>query len=258
MLIDSHCHLDMKDFHKDREAVMERARKEGIAHMISIGIDVKSSASALALARKYDFISATVGCHPHDADACTAADLRELASMAKAPEVVAWGEIGLDYFRNYSGKENQRKIFQRQLELAQEADLPVIIHDRDAHGEVYAALEKMGKGERRGVIHCYSGDKDLAEAFINLGYYISIPGTVTYKNAAQIRDVAAAIPLDRMLVETDAPFLAPVPRRGKRNEPSFVIHTAREIAELRNIPFEVVAEQTTQNARTIFGLPQEK
>jgi TatD DNase family protein len=254
MLIDSHCHLDMRDFDKDREAVIGRAQKDGIVHIISIGIDVGSSQSAIDLARKYDFISATVGCHPHDADACGPEDLRMLSRMAAEPEVVAWGEIGLDYYRNYSKKENQRKIFQAQLELAQTAKLPVIIHDRDAHEEVYATLEKMGKGERKGVIHCFSGDRDLAEAFIALGYYISIPGTVTYKKAIQIKEVAAAIPLDRMLVETDAPFLAPVPRRGKRNEPDFVTHTAREIAKLRDIPFETVAEQTTLNARTIFGL----
>ncbi|MBT3256684.1 MAG: TatD family hydrolase [Deltaproteobacteria bacterium] len=255
MLVDSHCHLDMKDFDKDGEAVIGRARKEGIVHMISIGIDVKSSQSAIDLARRYAFISATVGCHPHDADECGPEDLQMLSRMTAEPEVVAWGEIGLDYYRNYSKKENQRKIFQTQLELAQTAKLPVIIHDRDAHEEVYATLEKMGKGERKGVIHCFSGDRDLAEAFIALGYYISIPGTVTYKKAIQIKEVAATIPLDRMLVETDAPFLAPVPRRGKRNEPSLVNHTAREIAKLREIPFETVAEQTTRNAGTLFGLP---
>ena len=254
MLIDSHCHLDMKDFDKDREAVIERARNNGIGRMVSIGVDLKSSLSALALARKYDFIHATVGCHPHDADACSSRDLKELASLAREPEVVAWGEIGLDYYRNYSGKENQRSIFQRQLELANDAELPVIIHDRDAHEEVYAMLLKMGKGERKGIIHCFSGDRELAEAFIALGYYISIPGTVTYKNAVQVKEVAAAIPLDRMLVETDAPFLAPVPGRGKRNEPAFVVHTAREIAKLRDISFETLAEQTTQNAGRIFGI----
>ena len=254
MLIDSHCHLDMKDFDKDRTEVLERARKGGINHMITIGIDVKSSERALALARRYDDISATVGCHPHDADACRNADLEKLAEMALDPEVVAWGEIGLDYYRHYSETENQRKIFQAQLELAHTANLPVIIHDREAHEEVYALLKRMGKGDRKGVIHCFSGDKDLASAFIALGYYISIPGTVTYKNASLIKEVAAAIPLDRMLVETDAPFLAPAPRRGKRNEPALVIHTARKIAELRNISFETVAEQTLRNVEMLFGL----
>jgi len=252
MLIDSHCHLDMKDFDKDRSEVLERAQRKGISHMVAIGIDVKSSEAALSLAREYPFISATVGCHPHDADQCNPKELQKLASLALEPEVVAWGEIGLDYYRNYSGKEKQRKIFKEQLDLAHANNLPVIIHDREAHEEVYALLKKMGEG--KGVIHCFSGDRDLAEAFIDLGYYISIPGTVTYKNARLVREVAAAIPLDRMLVETDAPFLAPVPKRGKRNEPGFVIHTAREIALLRDIPFEAVAKQTTENARALFGL----
>ena len=258
MLIDSHCHLDMKDFDKDRAEVLGRARRDGIGHMIAIGIDVQSSAAALSLAREYDYISATVGCHPHDADHCGSGDLQKLAAMAVEPEVVAWGEIGLDYFRNYSQKETQRKIFREQLDLADAANLPVIIHDREAHEEVYALLKQMGKGERKGVIHCFSGDMDLADAFMALGYYISIPGTVTYKNAHDVRDVAAAMPLDRMLVETDAPFLAPVPKRGKRNEPAYVTHTAREIAKLRDIPFETVAEQTTRNARILFGLTLEK
>jgi TatD DNase family protein len=252
MLIDSHCHLDMKDFNKDRTEVLERARSKGIGHMVAIGIDVKSSEAALALARAHDFVSATVGCHPHDADGCGSVELQKLAALALEPEVVAWGEIGLDYFRNYSAKENQRRIFKEQLDLARAADLPVIIHDREAHDEVYDLLKSMGKG--KGVIHCFSGDLELAEAFMALGYYISIPGTVTYKNARTIRQVAAAIPLDRMLLETDAPFLAPVPRRGKRNEPSYVIHTAREIAVLRDIPFETVAKKTTENARVLFGL----
>ncbi len=254
MLIDSHCHLDMKDFDKDRTEVLERALSKGIGHMAAIGLELTSSEAVLALAREYPSISATVGCHPHDADECDSLELQMLTSLALEPEVVAWGEIGLDYFRNYSRKENQRRIFKEQLDLARSADLPVIIHDREAHDEVYDLLKKMGKG--KGVIHCCSGDLELAEAFMALGYYISIPGTVTYKNARTIREVAATIPLDRMLVETDAPFLAPVPRRGKRNEPSYVIHTAREIAVLRDIPFESVAKQTTENARALFGLSQ--
>ncbi len=254
MLIDSHCHLDMKDFNKDRAEVLERARKGDVGHMVVIGIDVKSSEAALTLARKYDYISATVGCHPHDADNCGPGDLQKLAAMSLEPEVVAWGEIGLDYYRNYSEKENQRKIFKEQLDLACAANLPVIIHDRDAHKEVYAQLKKMGKEALKGVIHCFSGDRDLAEAFIALGYYISIPGTVTYKNADHIKEVAATIPLNRMLVETDAPFLAPAPKRGKRNEPSYVAYTVREIAKLRDIPVETVAEQTTVNAEALFGL----
>ncbi|MCJ7684616.1 MAG: TatD family hydrolase, partial [Desulfobacteraceae bacterium] len=157
--------------------------------------------------------------------------------------------------RGYSAPEAQSKIFRRQLGIAKDLNLPVIIHDREAHEEVYSILKNMGKGKLRGVIHCFSGDRDLAEAFMKLGYFISIPGTVTYKNASHIKDVASSIPLDRILVETDSPFLAPVPKRGKRNEPFNVTFTAREIARLRNISFEEVALQTSENARSLFGLP---
>lgn len=255
MLIDSHAHLDMNDFEKDRGDVLARAVKGGIVHIISIGIDQKSSTNSLRLARKYEYVSASVGVHPHNADSCNQSDLDKLAKMASAPEVVAWGEIGLDFFRRYSSPEAQSHVFKRQLGIAEDLNLPVIIHDREAHKEVYAIIKKMGKGERKGVIHCFSGDMDLAEAFIKLGYFISIPGTVTYKKASHIKDVASSIPLDRILVETDSPFLAPVPKRGKRNEPFNVTFTAKEIARLRNIPFEEVALQTSQNARTLFGLP---
>lgn len=255
MLIDSHAHLDMDDFEKDREDALERAVQAGIGHMVSIGIDLKSSMAALNLARKHACISSTVGCHPHNADRCEACDLDQLARLASEPEVVAWGEIGLDYFRGYSSTEAQLRIFQDQLAMADDISLPVIIHDREAHDATYSILKGMGKGERKGVIHCFSGDTDLAEAFIGLGYFISIPGTVTYKNAMQIKEVAVSIPLSHMLIETDSPYLAPVPRRGKRNEPAYVYFTAMEIARLRKVPFEDVARQTTENARVLFGLP---
>lgn len=255
MLIDSHAHLDMNDFEKDRGDVLERAIRGGIAHIISIGIDLKSSTDALGLARKYAYVSASVGVHPHNADDCDQSGLDKLAKMASALEIVAWGEIGLDFFRGYSAPETQSKIFKRQLGMAEDLNLPVIIHDREAHKQVYDIIKKMGKGERKGVIHCFSGNTDLAEAFIDLGYFISIPGTVTYKNASTIKDVAASIPLDRILIETDSPFLSPVPKRGKRNEPFNVTYTAKEIARLRNIPFEEVARQTSENAKALFGLP---
>lgn len=254
MLIDSHVHLDMSDFEKDREDVIQRAIQAGIVHMVTIGIDPDSSMAAIHLARQYGCLSASVGCHPHHADGCQPADLTELARLASEPEVVAWGEIGLDYFRGYSSPEAQLRIFQQQLGMAGDLNLPVIIHDRDAHEAVYSLLKKMGRGERKGVIHCFSGDVVLARAFMDLGYYISIPGTVTYKKASPIKEVAASIPLSRMLVETDAPYLAPVPRRGKRNEPAYVHVTALEIARLRALPFEEVARQTTENAKILFGL----
>ncbi len=254
MLIDSHAHLDMNDFQRDREEVLDRAFQSGIVHIISVGIDVNSSVAAIDLARTCGSVSAAVGCHPHNAETCNPSDLETLADLASDPEVVAWGEIGLDYFRGYARPDAQIPLFQRQLRRAEDLHLPVVIHDREAHDDVYAILKRMGKGERKGVIHCFSGDLELATAFIDLGYFISIPGTVTYKKAEQVKDVAASIPMDRMLVETDAPFLAPVPRRGKRNEPAYVRFTAMEIARLRSIPFEELGRRTTENARYLFGL----
>jgi TatD DNase family protein len=257
MLIDSHAHLDMKDFDKDREAVIARAADAGVGRIITIGIDLASSRAALDIACRHPGIYSTVGYHPHDARECRPEYLDALAGMAGNPKVVAWGEIGLDFFRGYSPAEDQKAVFERQLEMARDAGLPVIIHDREAHREVFSALKRLGKGERKGVIHCFSGDLSLAEAFIDLGYCISIPGTVTYGKAADMREVAARIPLDRMLVETDAPFLAPVPMRGKRNEPSYVTYTVREIARLRDMDAEGVALATVRNAADLFRLPDE-
>ena len=254
MLIDSHAHLDIQDFDKDRAEVIKRALDGGLTHMITIGIDLDSSRKAIELAGKYPFIYASVGYHPHNAGDCDAQALSRLEQMASDQKVVAWGEIGLDFYRRYAPRDEQVRAFEQQLKLAGDLNLPVIIHDREAHEEVFSRLKKMGRGERMGVIHCYSGDRVLADALIDLGYYISVPGTVTYKKADQIKDVAAGIPMERMLIETDAPFLTPEPKRGKRNEPLFVTYTAREIARLRNIPFEEVALKTAENAKTLFGL----
>ncbi|MFP3911475.1 MAG: TatD family hydrolase, partial [Desulfobacteraceae bacterium] len=208
------------------------------------------------LAAEYPCVKAAIGYHPHNAQACTPADLAELAQLASDPAVVAWGEIGLDFYREYSDPQAQQPIFEEQLIMAHDLGLPVVIHDREAHEAVYSLLKKMGKGDRKGVIHCFSGDPTLARAFMDLGYYISIPGTVTYKTAAVTRQVAASLPLDRLLVETDAPFLAPVPNRGRRNEPLFVTYTAREVARLRGLELAEVARQTTQNAAYLFGLEE--
>lgn len=254
MLIDSHAHLDMQDFDEDRVKIIERAVEGGVTHIITVGTDLDSSLYALKLAKKHESIYAAVGYHPHNAQKCNSQFLDKLSEIALEPKVVAWGEIGLDFFRRYSPKDDQLKIFLRQLEIANDLNLPVIIHDREAHNDVLTILKKMGKGKRKGVIHCFSGDIDLAMAFIELGYYISIPGTVTYKKAVQTKEVASNIPLEHMLVETDAPFLAPVPKRGKRNEPLFANYTAQEIARLRNIKFEKVAEQTSKNAKTLFSI----
>ncbi len=254
MLIDSHAHLDMQQFDEDRQKILERAASGGLTHILTVGTDLDSSLAAVTLAQEYDLIYAAVGYHPHNAQGCDFQKLDKLARMTSEPKVVAWGEIGLDFFRNLSPPEDQLKVFSRQIEMANDLKLPVIIHDREAHKDVFAILKKLGKSEKRGVIHCFSGDIDLAKDFIELGYYISIPGTVTYKKASQVKEVAFGIPLERMLVETDAPFLAPVPKRGKRNEPLFVTYTAQEIARIRNIEFEEVARATAQNAKDLFGL----
>lgn len=254
MMTDTHTHLDLMGDEQEIEAVIDRALEGGVSRMISVGIDLESSSAAAALACKYPCVSAAVGCHPHHADACTPMDLKELEKMAASNEVVAWGEIGLDYYRDYSSHEAQQQLFERQVILANELDLPVIIHDREAHEAVYSVLKKMGRGEGKGVVHCFSGDLSLAEAFMALGYFISIPGTVTYKNASTIKAVAAKVPLDRLLLETDAPFLAPVPNRGKRNEPLYVTYTAKEVARLRGISVSELAAETSRNAEQLFKL----
>ena len=253
MLIDSHAHLDMTEFERDLEEVLDRALDSGISEIISIGVDLPSSAKALELAGKYKFVYSTVGYHPHNASAADLKVLRDLADLALDPKVVAWGEIGLDFFRRHSPPGIQIEAFELQLDMARELGLPVIIHDREAHEQIYEILREKGTS-LSGVIHCFSGDYTLARRFIEMGFYISIPGTVTYKKAVIVQDVAARVPLERLLVETDAPYLAPVPYRGKRNEPAFVKHTAQEIARLRGMDFQELARATSENARTLFKL----
>ncbi len=254
MLIDTHAHLDMPEFSQDLDDVIQRAKDMGVGRIITIGIDFDSSQSALHIADTYNNVFASVGLHPHDSSKFTEEILEKLAALAKNSKVVAWGEIGLDFFKLYSPKEKQIEAFTRQLQVAREMGKPVIIHDREAHYEILDTLQKLGKGKNLGVIHCFSGDLDLALEFIKLGYFISIPGTVTYKNAHKTKQVAKEIPVDRLLVETDSPFLAPIPHRGKRNEPSYVAITAKEIAKLRGIGFDDLARATTKNAETLFGI----
>jgi TatD DNase family protein len=253
MLIDSHAHLDMEEFNEDLEAVIERAVDGGVERIITIGIDLESTIKAIDIASRYSFIYATAGVHPHDADRATDEVLTELQNLAKNKRIVAWGEIGLDFFRNRSPREKQMDVFRAQLEIAGDLDLPVIIHNRDADKETIEILKSYGN-IHKGVIHCFSSDYDTAIKFMDMGFYISIPGVVTFTKADKLKDVAKRIPLDRMLVETDCPFLAPVPKRGKRNEPLFVTYTTRMIADLRGIPYEEVAEITTRNSKTLYNI----
>jgi TatD DNase family protein len=253
MLIDSHAHLEMKEFDSDREEVIKRAGSEGVDYIVTVGTNLKLSIKAVSLADTYENIYATVGVHPHDVaktDKNTLNTIYELVKKSK--KIVAYGEIGLDFFRNISPQEKQLEVFGLQLELARELNLPVIIHDREAHRQ---SLETVrASGVRRGVFHCFSGDYEMAKKCIDLGFYISIPGVVTFDKSKILQDVAERVPLSSLLLETDAPYLAPVPHRGHRNEPSFIVHTAKKVAQIKNISWEEVARETSVNAINLFGI----
>jgi len=255
MLIDSHTHLDMEEFDPDRDKVIDIAASVGVKRIITVGIDVKSSIAGIKLTQTYPSIFATVGIHPHNADISTKEDFEQISLLVNNKKVIAIGEIGLDFYRNRSSMQNQIKLFKQQLEIAIYLDLPVVIHVREAHDDTIKILFSFKRKLSKGVIHCFSGDYNLAKTYIELGYHISIPGTVTYKNASQIQDVAGRIPLNNIILETDSPFLAPVPYRGKRNEPSYIVNTALKIAKIRGVPFEKISGQTTQNVCKLFNLP---
>lgn len=254
MLIDSHDHLDDKRFDRDRDSLIKDLESNGIELVINIGADLKSSIASVSLAEKYPNIYATVGVHPHDAKNMDDSTLEILRSLAKRNKVVAIGEIGLDFYYDNSPRDEQRKWFREQLKLAKELDLPVVIHSRDAQQETFDTLKEAQDGTLRGVLHCYSGSKEMAMEYIKLGFYISIAGPVTFKNARVLKEVAKAVPLDKLLVETDCPYLAPEPHRGKRNEPVYVKYVAGTIAELKGISYEELAKATNRNTRELFGI----
>lgn len=253
-LIDSHAHLDLKDFRRDREEVLLRAVEAELVHIVTIGITVESSRKAIALAAEHDFISATIGFHPHEADSLTLDALEALRDLGRSHPVVGFGEIGLDFYRDLSPRHVQEKAFDDLIRLGLDLGLPLVIHDREAHDQVYAHLAEVRSRLHGGVIHCFSGDFNLARRFLDLGFFISIPGTVTYPKAETLRRVVEQVPLDGLLVETDAPFLTPMPHRGKRNEPAFVRFTAEAVAKVKGLSLEEVAAATTANARRLFGL----
>ncbi len=250
LLADSHCHLNFPDYAQDRKTVIERAEEKGVGLMINVGCDLESSKSSLRLAEEYENIYATVGLHPHDARLFSDEVAKELSKLADHPKVVAIGETGLDYHRNLSSAEEQERAFRAQIELSKEKDLPVVIHDRDAHDAILKILNE--EKVTFGVMHCFSGDWELAQKVLDMGLYISLAGVVTFKNAAALQEVARKVPLDRLLMETDAPFLSPVPYRGKRNEPSYLLQTASSIAELRGISVEALSRKIYDNTRTLF------
>jgi TatD DNase family protein len=252
MLIDSHAHLEMEQFDNDRQEVIERACLAGVEYVITVGTNPAFGEKAISIAKQYKNIFVSLGIHPHEAATADDKSLAQMAEFARQPEVVAYGEIGLDFFRNLSPREKQIEVFSRQLEIARDLSLPVVIHDRDAHEQVLQLVRSSGV--QRGVFHCFSGDYALAQKCLDLGFYLSIPGTVTFDKAVKISDVVKKVPLEFLLLETDCPFLTPVPYRGRRNEPSFIIHTAKKVAQIKSLRWEDVADTTTRNALNLFRL----
>ena len=265
VLVDSHAHLEMEQFSTDREAVLQRAREAGVASIVAIGSGTGPGSldCGIQIAAQHDFIYATIGIHPHEAKLATDADFDELARLAKQAKVIAWGEIGLDYFYDHSPREVQRSAFTRQMELARAARLPIVIHCRPSDNSDNAweeclelIRERWAPSGLGGILHCFTGTWAHAQRALGMGFMISFAGNLTFPKAQQIRDAAAQVPLDRVLIETDSPFLAPVPYRGKRNEPAFVKETARQLGELRGLSTEEIGLLTAKNFYSFFSLPE--
>jgi TatD DNase family protein len=255
----------MEQFGSDREAMIARARENGIANIVAIGSGTGPGSldCGIRLAEKYEFIYATIGIHPHEAKLARDGDFEELEKLAKRPKVIAWGEIGLDYFYDHSPREVQQKVFLKQLELAKAAKLPIVIHCRPSQDSENAwedclrlLQENWAATGLRGILHCFTGTWAHAKRALDMGFMISFAGNVTYPKAQQIRDAASQLPLERMLIETDSPFLAPVPYRGKRNEPAFVKEVARQVGEVRGLSTEEVGKRTAENFYRFFSLPE--
>lgn len=254
MLFDTHVHLNADQYEEDVEKVIERAKEAGVSKMVVVGFDEKTINKALTLVEKYDFLYASVGWHPVDAIDMEERHLDWLRKLAAHPKVVAIGETGLDYHWDKSPKEVQKEVFRKQIRLAKEVNLPIVIHNRDAHQDVVDILKEENAAEVGGIMHCFSGSLDIAKQCLNMNFYISFGGPITFKNAKRPKEVAKEIPLERLLIETDAPYLAPHPYRGKRNEPAYVKLVAEKLAEIKEVTFEQICEQTTANAEKIFKL----
>jgi TatD DNase family protein len=254
MLFDTHVHLNAEQYKEDLEEVINRALNEGVSQMVVVGFDRPTIEKAMELVEKYDFLYASVGWHPVDAIDMKDEDLLWIEELASHPKVVAIGEMGLDYYWDKSPKNIQKEVFRRQIQLAKKVKLPIIIHNRDATADIVEILKEEGAKEVGGIMHCFSGSPETAKECVEMNFYISLGGPVTFKNAKKPKEVAEAIPLEKLLIETDCPYLAPHPYRGKRNEPSYVKLVAEQIAELKGISFEEVAEATTDNAKKIFGI----
>lgn len=255
MIFDTHTHLNDKQFAKDQDEVILRAREEyGVSWMLNVGYNRETIQTSLELAEKYDFIYSSVGWHPTDAISYREEDLVYLRELTSHPKVVALGEMGLDYYWDTSPKDVQAHVFREQIRLAREVKLPIIIHDRDAHEDVIEILRSEHAEEVGGVMHCFGGDEKIMEAALEMNFYIGLGGPVTFKNAKLPKEIARLVPEDRLLLETDCPYLAPHPFRGKRNETGYVRLVADQIAELRGLSIEELAQITTNNAKRLFQI----
>jgi len=252
--VDSHAHLDDERFNEDREELINSLYENGIETVLNPGADLNTSKAAVELADKYSFIYAAVGCHPHDSKFMNDETMNIFRELAKNKKVIGIGEIGLDYYYDNSDRDTQRIWFREQIRLAKELDIPYIVHDRDAHEDVFKIMKEEHYSGTRGILHCYSSSVEMAREFVKLGFYISLGGPVTFKKAKTPKLVAKEIPLDRLLIETDCPYLTPEPFRGKRNEPKYVKYVAEEIAAIKEVSIDVIAEKTSENFRKLFCL----
>jgi len=254
MYIDTHVHLNADQYEEDLQEVIDRALEAKVERMVVIGFDRKTIERTMQLIEQYDFVYGVIGWHPVDAIDCTQQDLEWIEKLASHPKIVGIGEIGLDYYWDKSPKDVQQALFRKQIQLAQKINLPIIIHNRDATGDVVQILREENAASVGGVMHCFSGSVETARECITMNFMISLGGPVTFKNARLPKEVATEIPLEHLMIETDAPYLAPHPHRGKRNEPAFVPLVAEEIARLKGLTIEEIAQATTANAKKFFGI----
>ncbi|WHY34290.1 TatD family hydrolase [Cytobacillus firmus] len=254
MFFDTHAHLNAEQYNEDLQEVIDRAFSEGVSNIVVVGFDRPTIEKAMELTEQYEFIYACVGWHPVDAIDMTEEDLLWIEELSSHPKVVALGEMGLDYYWDKSPKDIQKEVFRKQIRLAKKVKLPIVIHNRDATSDIVEILKEEGAGEVGGIMHCFSGSPEIAQECVDMNFYISLGGPVTFKNAKKPKEVADVIPLEKLLIETDCPYLTPHPHRGKRNEPSYVKLVAEQIAEIKGLSTEEVAQATTENAKKLFGI----
>lgn len=259
MLVDSHCHLDYNDFEEDFEEIIEHAKECGVSLMLNAGNNLKEFDNQLAISEQYPFIYSAVGVHPHNAKEYPELKAEELIERAAHKKVIGIGETGLDYYYDYAPRELQIKLLKEHIKAAQETGLPLIIHNRDSDDDMITILgEAYRQKPFSGVIHCFSSDRKLAEFALSIGFYLSASGMITFNRSSELREIFAEIPEDRLLIETDSPFLAPIPMRGRRNEPAYVKYTAEKLAQLRDLPFEKMAQITSDNFFRLFRKASDK